>query len=62
MPEFLLGVLITPDTSCSLCAALNDWVSGLMDRLWVAKLKTEKNMSLNTYMFSDLELIENAFY
>ena len=34
MPEFLLGVLTMPETSCSLWAALNDWVNGLMDRLW----------------------------
>ena len=39
MPEFLLGVLTMPETSCSLWAALNDWVRGLMDRLWVAKLE-----------------------
>ena len=33
IPEFLLGVLTMPETSCSLCAALNDCVKGRMDRL-----------------------------
>ena len=39
IPLFLLGVLEMADTSCSLWAALNDCVNGLMDLLWCARLE-----------------------